>query len=530
MLSQRVKASLSAPQPSTAWDLSYASFNGGYYGHFFVGTQDATPGGLFFKPDGTKMYVAGPTTDVIFQYDLSTAWDITTASYIQSFSIAGQEAFVRQAVFKPDGTKMYIIGSVTDTVYEYNLSTAWDISTASYLQGFSVSARDTTPFSLFFKSDGTTMYIVGQSSDSVHEFSLSTAWNVTTATWVRAFSVSAQDASPSGLFFKSDGTKMYVLGQAGRDVNEYSLSTAWNISTASFSSNVLIEEQESTPSGLFFKDDGTKMYVIGTNSDSVWSYTLSTAWDTATTSFDKPTSDYFNVFAQETVIQGLFFKPDGTRMYIIGISGDDVNEYSLSTAWQISSATYVQAFSIAAQELNPSGVSFKSDGTKMYIIGTSGDDINEYNLSTAWDVSTSSYLQTYSVATRDSSPNDVYFKPDGTKMYIAGGASTSILEYNLSTAWNVSTSTYVQNYALSRSPSGVYFKPDGTKMYVVNSINDEVVEYSLSTAWNISTSTFSYSFSVADQDPTPTSLFFKDDGTKMYVIGNQYDNVWAFDL
>lgn len=44
----------------------------------------------------------------------------------------------------------------------------------------------------------------------------------------------------------------------------------------------------------------------------------------------------------------------------------------------------------------------------MYIIGQSGDDVNEYNLSTAWDVNTASYLQNFSVATEETTPEDVF--------------------------------------------------------------------------------------------------------------------------
>jgi hypothetical protein len=74
-------------------------------------------------------------------------------------------------------------------------------------------------------------------------------------------------------------------------------------------------------------------------------------------------------------------------MYVIGSTGDDVNEYDLSSAWDISSATFLQSFSVAAQETNPEGVFFKPDGTKMYVVGSTGDDVNEYDLSSAWDVS-----------------------------------------------------------------------------------------------------------------------------------------------
>ena len=43
-------------------------------------------------------------------------------------------------------------------------------------------------------------------------------------------------------------------------------------------------------------------------------------------------------------------------MYVIGTTGDDVNEYLLTTAFDVSTATYAQNFSVATEQLNPQGL------------------------------------------------------------------------------------------------------------------------------------------------------------------------------
>jgi hypothetical protein len=198
------------------------------------------------------------------------------------------------------------------------------------------------------------------------------------------FSVASQEGTPTGVFFKTDGTKMYILGSAGDDVNEYSLSSAWDISTASYVQNFSVAAQETLPSGLFFKSDGTKMYFVGEANDRVYEYNLSSAWDISTASF----LQFFSVTTQETAPRGLFFKSDGTKMYVIGYGGDDVNEYNLSSAWDISTASYVQVYSVSAQDTDPIAVSFKDDGTKMFVMGQSNDSVFSYPISTAWNIST----------------------------------------------------------------------------------------------------------------------------------------------
>ena len=153
------------------WDLSTASYDSV---SFSVAGQETAPSGLFFKNDGTKMYVIGLQTDTIYQYTLSTAWDLSTASYDSvSFSVAGQDTGPQDLFIRPNGSRMYIVGTSSDTIYQYTLSTAWDLSTASYDSvSFSVAGQETAPNSLFFKPDGTKMFVVGFDTDNVYQYSL----------------------------------------------------------------------------------------------------------------------------------------------------------------------------------------------------------------------------------------------------------------------------------------------------------------------------------------------------------------------
>lgn len=245
---------------------------------FSIAAQDTTPRGLFFKPDGLKMYVAGDAANNINEYNLSTAWDVSSASYLQNFSVATQDTRPTGVFFKPDGLRMYVVGFTNDSVYEYTLSTAWNISTASFVQSFSVAAQDTSPSGLFFKDDGTKMYVLGQTGAAINEYTLGTAWNISTASYAQNFSVAAQDTSPNSLVFKPDGTKVYITGAVGVDVNEYNLSTAWDISTTSFAQSFSVSGQEAAPLGLFFKDDGAKMYVVG-GSATIYQYSTLTSYN-----------------------------------------------------------------------------------------------------------------------------------------------------------------------------------------------------------------------------------------------------------
>lgn len=234
--------------------------------------QDSDPTGIFFKPDGLKMYVAGANGDRVYQYTLGTAWDLSTSSYDSvSFSVVGQQGGVRGLFFKDDGSKMFIIGSTQDVVTEYSLGTPWVVSSAVFTVSFSIASQTTNGYGLSFKDDGLEMYITGVSSVSVHQYTLSTAWDISSASITSGFNVSGQMSFPTEVAFNNDGSKMYVVDGTSAKVFQYTLSTAWDITTASYDS-IFFTLQDSTPYGLFFKDDGAKMYSCSTGSNATYQY------------------------------------------------------------------------------------------------------------------------------------------------------------------------------------------------------------------------------------------------------------------
>jgi DNA-binding beta-propeller fold protein YncE len=503
-----------------AWDISKAYYDAGDDAGdvsttrytTFSGAGIPNPRGVYIRADGTKAYVINTFDDSVYEYDFNYPWAFNSLTTVQDFSVSAQESDPSDVFFKSDGTKMYVIGKSGDDVNEYSLSTAWDISTASYVQNFSVSTEETAPEALFFKPDGTKMYILGDQGKDINEYDLSTPWDVSTASFLQSFSVSAQEVSPRGIAFLGDGTKMYVTGISGDDVNQYDLSTAWDISTASYVQNFSVSSQTSAPHGLFFIANGSMFFVNDDTNSTTHQYFIGG----------------FIVSTEETVPNGISFKPDGTKMYVVGQSGDDVNEYDLSTAWNITTASYLQNFSVAGQETVPSDLFFKPDGTKMYIVGIAGDDINEYDLSTPWDVSTASYLQNKALG---GAPRGISFKDDGSKVYIADSISEDIDEYNLSTAWDVSSATFLQSLSVAAqvgNTHGIFFKPDGTKMYLSDDLADAIVEYTLSTPWDVSTGSFTSKLGLVGTNPQ--GMYFRDNGEEFFVISANADRVLKYTI
>ena len=73
-------------------------------------------------------------------------------------------------------------------------------------------------------------------------------------------------------------------------------------------------------------------------------------------------------------------------MFVIGSSGDDVNEYNLSTPFDTSTLDWVGATTISNKERGPQGIAFSSDGAKMFVTGSISDKVHEYDLSSVYPI------------------------------------------------------------------------------------------------------------------------------------------------
>ena len=73
-----------------------------------------------FSSDGTQLYIADPTTDLIQAYTLGNAWDVSSATHTKTFDISSQEPNARGIAFGQNGQKLYVTGT-SDTVWQFNL-------------------------------------------------------------------------------------------------------------------------------------------------------------------------------------------------------------------------------------------------------------------------------------------------------------------------------------------------------------------------------------------------------------------------
>jgi len=126
--------------------------------------SDATrfPGGFIDQ----QITEAGAAVQILGQFQ------VTNASVVDRFNVSAQDNGSQGLAFKPDGSQLYVVGSELARAYQYSLSTAYDISTASFSQSFDVSTQDNDPRGLTFKPDGSQLYVVGENNATVYQYAV----------------------------------------------------------------------------------------------------------------------------------------------------------------------------------------------------------------------------------------------------------------------------------------------------------------------------------------------------------------------
>ena len=214
---------------------------------------------------------------------------------------------IRGINFNPDGTIMYVWDSPGENMLQYALSTPYDLDTMTLTSEKNMTEVD-LGHHIEFNSDGTQMFIIDNSADKVEQFTLATAWDTSEVTHNGFFSIPTEN-QPRGIDFKPDGTKVFLIGDDDEKIRSFTLDVAWDITETSggVSSN-RTNGYENKPKNLQFNSDGTVLYIAGENGDDINKLTLSTAYDTSSSSLDtSQTATTYDVSAQSENMRGFVF-------------------------------------------------------------------------------------------------------------------------------------------------------------------------------------------------------------------------------
>lgn len=486
---------------------------------------------ITFNDDGTKMYFVENYRDLVFQYNLETPYDETTAVFYTRLDLSKFDSSATGLTFNDDGSIMYYTGATADFIYQFNLSSNFDINSWSGLPSgyYYFGGVATGASSPKFTPNGTKFYLIDNTIDSVVQYSLGTAWNVSTATLDYNFYVGDRENLPAGLFFNEDGNLMFINGTQADRIIKYVLSDDWNVLSAIYDSNFSVVGKETASRGVFFNPDGNLLFFAGDTADSVFRYTL-TDWNLASATYDSNLNLSFN---RSTTSQDLYLSPNGINLYTIDSTKDIITQWILGTPYDITTAGYVREFGVSTKERFGTGIYFNSDGNIMFYSGRSSDRVYKYVLGTPWDLSTAVYDSNTSILGCEADSGALAFSADGTKLFITEYTTNDqICRYSLGGAWDLTTVTNDQNFSVAgqeTSAQGLVFNSTGEKLWITGNNADSIFEYDLATPYDLSTMSYA-NLRLYTWDSTPIGITIGDSDSKLYVITNTSETIQQYNL
>lgn len=249
---------------------------------------------LYVRDDGKKVYGLGSTFDRINEFDMSRAYDITTATYKRSNTVSLGLDALRGLEISPDGKNVYVNDITLDVIYQYEMTEAWNIqSLAVTANTFNVNSSIglTAVQSIRAKPDGKTFYVIEGSAGSsgktatIFQLSLSEPWNISTATLETYQSIAGVESAPFGIHMKYDGSVVYCTGSGSSRVSAIPLKTSWNVNTANMlavSNSFSMVGFDNNPSGVYLANTGNLVYISGNQYDVIYQFRLLDSWNVNT--------------------------------------------------------------------------------------------------------------------------------------------------------------------------------------------------------------------------------------------------------
>lgn len=348
------------------------------------------------SPDGRFVTLCwapnGGTPQYIYQFQLNTPYTaadgITTRLSADFSTTLGN---FRSIAFSKDGTRFY--AQWNNILYQWNLSQAYDlqgVSVSNYAASVNVTTLSGDGYydqMMFVKND--TFIVSADAGGHLRTFKLTDPTDISTAVQDQ-FSVETltnYGAAFGGLrshHFSDEGTRLKVLTTNSRlyDIplpGSYQLDSVFSQLHASTANTVSIA----------INADETKSYHL--DAGLITEYTLGAkpkVFNGATA-----TGNTFAANTHETTPQGITFSTDGTKLFVIGGTSNTVLRYDVLTAFDLGTVTTTgyQSFNVTSEDTDCIGVRFNAAGTKMFVVGNQTKKVHQYSLSSPFDLDTATY-------------------------------------------------------------------------------------------------------------------------------------------
>lgn len=236
--------------------------------------------GLTFKRDGTSFYTSNFSTGFVYQYNMSTAWNISTASFFTSLDLG--RGGLSDLWFNDTGTIMFVWDRSTENkILKYTLGTAWNLNSLSFNSESNLTTSN--PDGLRVAPDGLTFMIMRQTG-FMYSWTSPTANSVTSLTQLNpemdVFAVTGNWlTSVLGMTFDNSGQYFYGTNfNDGRKVSKIRLNVPWRADLGGVNlQNSLLPSGPaySNPDQFYLAESANFLYLVDYgNNGAIYQYSV----------------------------------------------------------------------------------------------------------------------------------------------------------------------------------------------------------------------------------------------------------------
>jgi len=279
----------------------------------------------------------------------------------------------------------------------------------------------------------------------------SNSWKIVTTDSTPTSLTASGTTSPEGILWLLGGAVLLVVDNTGDQIIQYNPTTPYDATTkGAITTTLSVSAQGTAPYDVCATLDALDIYVINDGGNDIDQYTMTTAGDLTTATF----TGTFDVGGEEAAGRGLDVDPGATKLILVGQAGDGVDEYTFGTARDITTLSH-DGFTDLPELTQPESVRYGDSGSKFFVASSTTDAIHEYKIKgTAYSPTNDGIIHngSFSVAVQDTDPSGIDFDDVGKRLYVAGNVSNNIFEYNMDTFINSS----IHAFGISNQITGVY--------------------------------------------------------------------------
>lgn len=225
--------------------------------------------------DDTLLLVHSRNTASVETYILKIAGAIQSGEWVSSFSTSDYIGTTSQGsnghgiYIKPESLDRAWLFNRTE-IWQFDLSNPGDMTSASNSGYKDLSGIVERGHDIFFDPIGEFIYIDDRNAEAVHQFSLLDHWNINDMEFYYSLDLSNRHEAVRGVSFDTEGKQLFLLDTGLKELQAYSLSSAWNLSSATFSlAKNLVHDN---PRGFSWNKNGTKAYIMNTSTGTIHQY------------------------------------------------------------------------------------------------------------------------------------------------------------------------------------------------------------------------------------------------------------------